>query len=325
MVAKFYRLMALLVLSWFSCAPFNTFEIKKNPERYRFDTGKSGYEENTEFPGEQEDENPVIHKSGYENYNSYDTAEDDGDYSIDAKNSKIVYSTDNSRPDWDVIENQSEKKRDKNEKKCSLKSPENTLSNRGSYAGRSGYRVKKGDTLYGISKRFGCSIEELSRQNGIKSAGMIKTGMILKIPVSDAHESGLPAGRVHNKSGKSNGILFRWPLVYIGGVKKDDSDGVKSSGIIIAGKSGASVVSSANGVVKKIGEMRGFGKYVIISHDERFVSVYAGIKDICISLGERVASGRKIGKIDEKKNSINFQIGHQGKPVDPLLYLPKRI
>jgi septal ring factor EnvC (AmiA/AmiB activator) len=52
--------------------------------------------------------------------------------------------------------------------------------------------------------------------------------------------------------------------------------------------------------------------------------VYAGLKDICISLGERVACGREIGKIDEKRNSINFQIGHHGKPVDPLRYLPKR-
>ncbi len=46
------------------------------------------------------------------------------------------------------------------------------------------YKVKKGDTLYRISKRFNVSINSIMKLNGLNSYN-IKVGQVLKIPVRD--------------------------------------------------------------------------------------------------------------------------------------------
>ena len=43
------------------------------------------------------------------------------------------------------------------------------------------YKVKKGDTLTKISKKFGISIEEIAKKNSIKNINLIKVGQVLKI------------------------------------------------------------------------------------------------------------------------------------------------
>lgn len=43
------------------------------------------------------------------------------------------------------------------------------------------YKVKKGDTLTKISKKFGVSIEEIAKKNNIKNINLIRIGQILKI------------------------------------------------------------------------------------------------------------------------------------------------
>lgn len=46
------------------------------------------------------------------------------------------------------------------------------------------YTVQAGDTLYGISKQFGVSVEKLRAENGLTSDSII-IGQVLKIPTSD--------------------------------------------------------------------------------------------------------------------------------------------
>ena len=44
------------------------------------------------------------------------------------------------------------------------------------------YRVRRGDTLSGIARRFGVSVRSLMRHNGVRSAHRIHAGQTLKIP-----------------------------------------------------------------------------------------------------------------------------------------------
>lgn len=43
------------------------------------------------------------------------------------------------------------------------------------------YKVKKGDTLSGIAKRFGVSLHQLAKENGIKNVNRIYKGQVLCI------------------------------------------------------------------------------------------------------------------------------------------------
>jgi murein DD-endopeptidase MepM/ murein hydrolase activator NlpD len=187
------------------------------------------------------------------------------------------------------------------------------------------YRVKRRDTLFSISRRFDISVDDLCTANRIKRNDALKIGMVLAVP-SPAGERDTEKRR--NKAeplpAPAQKAIFIWPLRTVVSVKRDDVSGSKPVGIRITGRSGAPVVSSARGTVKKIGEMRGYGKYIIITHDRRFVTVYAGLRDIRVSEGERIATGVVIATIDKDDNALYFQIGREGKPVDPLRYLPGR-
>lgn len=47
------------------------------------------------------------------------------------------------------------------------------------------YKVKKGDTLYKIAKKYNTTVDELVKLNNIKDPDLIITGQVLKIPVVD--------------------------------------------------------------------------------------------------------------------------------------------
>lgn len=50
----------------------------------------------------------------------------------------------------------------------------------------SAYRVRSGDTMYSLSKRFGASVSSLMRANGMSSARDLRAGMQLRVPGSAA-------------------------------------------------------------------------------------------------------------------------------------------
>lgn len=51
------------------------------------------------------------------------------------------------------------------------------------------YRVRRGDTLWKISNRYGVSINEIARINNIQNPNLIFTGQILRIPISHSNNS----------------------------------------------------------------------------------------------------------------------------------------
>ena len=185
------------------------------------------------------------------------------------------------------------------------------------------HTVKKNDTLYGLSRRYGCSVNDITRLNGLGKNDAIKVGMKLRVP-SCGRALTAAKKTVVGKPEPTANIDFRWPLPRVLAVRRDSAEGVKPLGVEITGRPGTVVVSAAPGVVKRIGDMRGYGRYVIISHGERFVSVYSRMGEIRVKEGESIPSGAVIGRIDDGSRSIHFQIGHGGKPVDPLKYLPQR-
>jgi murein DD-endopeptidase MepM/ murein hydrolase activator NlpD len=185
------------------------------------------------------------------------------------------------------------------------------------------YKVRRGDTLTKISKQFNIPIDAIASLNHVTNENVIRAGMVLKIPANADPRRGGSAGlRGKAARPKHEGPKFKWPLPHIVEYKRDGYNGVKPIGIIITGEPGAAVLSSAAGVIKKIGRMRGFGRFVVISHPGRFATVYSNLSRIAVSEGDIISAHNIIGTIDRADKRLHFQIDYEGKPQNPLEYLP---
>jgi murein DD-endopeptidase MepM/ murein hydrolase activator NlpD len=184
------------------------------------------------------------------------------------------------------------------------------------------YHVKRGDTLYGISKKFRVPVKVIVKTNSLKSSKSIRTGMKLKIPInSGTHKRKISINRKRSK--RPGAPVFKWPLKSVVKCHRDGKNGVKSIGILIKGRSNSRVVSSAGGVVKKIGKMRGYGTYVVIMHKNRYITVYSKLGRISVHEGKSLRRGDHIGYLDRNR-TLHFQINQGGKSLNPLSYLGKK-
>ena len=118
-------------------------------------------------------------------------------------------------------------------------------------------------------------------------------------------------------------VDWAWPVKgRVVGTFNDTS----SKGIAIAGKLGQPVLASAPGRVIFSGTgIRGFGKLIVIKHNNTYLSVYAHNSELAVKEGQTVTKGQKIaemGNTDADQVKLHFEIRRFGKPVDPLKLLP---
>ncbi len=122
-------------------------------------------------------------------------------------------------------------------------------------------------------------------------------------------------------------IRWRWPASgsLVGGFVAGDPT---RQGIDLAGKAGDPVRAAAAGSVVYSGNgLVGYGELVIIKHDASYLSAYGHNRKRMVSEGEQVQAGQVIaemGSSSASRDSLHFEIRRNGKPVNPLDYLPRR-
>lgn len=98
-------------------------------------------------------------------------------------------------------------------------------------------------------------------------------------------------------------------------------------GIVLRASEGARVAAVAPGRVVYAGWLAGFGNLMIIDHGEKFLTVYAYNQGLLKQVGDRVATGDAIATVGATGGQVEpglyFEIRHEGKPVNPLLWLGK--
>ena len=99
-------------------------------------------------------------------------------------------------------------------------------------------------------------------------------------------------------------------------------------GVDIQGQLAQPVISASAGKVVYSGDgLRGYGKLIIIKHNEKFLSAYAHNRRLLVNEGAVVKMGQKIAEMGSTGTDtvkLHFEIRYDGKPVNPLKYLPKR-
>lgn len=220
------------------------------------------------------------------------------------------------------------------------------------------HTVKKGETLYSIAWRYGRDYKELGSANKIKPPYAIKFGQRIRLDLRGSVSSSPrkstssktnasnkkqpPATKKITSSSKSRadasrktksikGVKWRWPHsgpIIARYTKPKGNTGNVNKGIDIAGKLGDSVFSAASGEVVYAGSgLLGYGKLIIINHNEHYLSAYAHNQRILVKEGQKIKSGQKIaemGNTGTNRAKLHFEIRRDGKPVNPLGYLPKR-
>src|SRR3954452_14272818 len=99
-----------------------------------------------------------------------------------------------------------------------------------------------------------------------------------------------------------------------------------SKGIDVSGRKGLPVLAAASGRVVYAGAgLRGYGKLIIIKHNDTWLSAYAHNDNLLVKEQEDVRKGQRIGEMgssDSDQVKLHFEVRRVGKPVDPQKILP---
>lgn len=217
------------------------------------------------------------------------------------------------------------------------------------------YVVQKGETWFGISKKYGITVAELQKMNGADSSSSLKIGQKLKVPSSDSKSSsvassssasGNPSSKgktevsssksssedsknsstsvkvpeiddPHKYSSKKGDSSLIWP------VKTTDVTYIKGKvgGVSLTAKKDESVTAIRAGTVMFSGSYRGFGNVVFIQSKTGHIYAYTGLGSIEVAKGEYVNYASQIGTagVDSYtgKSQVNLMVFQNGQPIDP--------
>ena len=134
-----------------------------------------------------------------------------------------------------------------------------------------------------------------------------------------------PAAASQPSASSPDELSFAWPSS--GGIL-DRFDEARNKGLDIGGKAGDPVQAAADGRVVYAGAgLRGYGNLIILKHNNTYLTAYAHNQTLLVKEDQNVRQGQKIaemGNSDADRVKLHFEVRRQGKPVDPLKYLPSR-
>lgn len=97
------------------------------------------------------------------------------------------------------------------------------------------------------------------------------------------------------------------------------------SGVDFKGRHGDSIRVTGNGVVSFAGYNGGYGKCIVIDHDESLQTLYAHLKQIDVKEGQTVQTGDHIGLMGSTGRStgphLHYEIILNDKKINPLKYI----
>ncbi|MHC9086550.1 peptidoglycan DD-metalloendopeptidase family protein [Luteimonas sp. RIT-PG2_3] len=211
--------------------------------------------------------------------------------------------------------------------------------------------VQRGDTLYRLAVNHGISPLDLAMWNGIQppytiypgqrlrlyppgsSAGRAPTATAARPPAATGSRPAQPVRPTQAppqppvQAPASSSVSWRWPTDGQIITRFTNGDPTKQ-GVDIAGTGGQPVRAAGDGVVVYSGSgLVGYGELVIIKHDDQWLSAYGHNRTRLVNEGTRIKAGQQIaemGRSGAARDMLHFEIRYNGRPVDPLRYLPAR-
>lgn len=223
--------------------------------------------------------------------------------------------------------------------------------------------VQQGETLFSIAKKYGLDWKSLARVNDINEPYTIYPGLSLRLSArggSDSHDrrqasrntsgakpsSGVVIQPLKPNSSttvkkpatvkkptepltkpKPSNVAWRWPVSGPVVARYVAGDPAKQ-GIDVSGQAGQPVTAAAAGTVVYSGNgLVGLGELIILKHNETWISAYGHNRKRLVKEGDSVSAGQVISEMGDTgtdRVKLHFEVRKNGKPVDPILYLPAR-
>jgi lipoprotein NlpD len=220
--------------------------------------------------------------------------------------------------------------------------------------------VHRGETLYRIATDNGISALDLAMWNDVAPPYTIYPGQRLRLyppergatarpvavqpsrppaanprpsipaPVTTAPVTTAPAIAASTRStGTPGDSPFTWSWPADGAIATRYAAGDPTrQGIDITGNAGQPVRAAAAGVVVYSGSgLVGYGELIIVKHNDAWLSAYGHNRARLVNEGQRVSAGQQIAEMGHSgaaTDMLHFEIRYNGKPVDPLQYLPRK-
>jgi murein DD-endopeptidase MepM/ murein hydrolase activator NlpD len=199
------------------------------------------------------------------------------------------------------------------------------------------HRAQKGETLFGISRQYGISLQELRTVNSLSETYVLKSGDVLKIPVAPENTprpavdsnpaapqrttqtSASPAINIPPPAVRTVDLSIVWPIrpkeaAYMTG---------KLNGVAIIGEAGESVLCIFPGTVLFAGIYRGYGRVAIVKSADGYLYVYGGCETLFVKAGDSVTTGMELGRlgIDDVSGrpALFFMVYLNNNMIDPAI------
>ena len=205
----------------------------------------------------------------------------------------------------------------------------------------SGYKVKRGETLYSIAFRADMDFRELAKVNKIQAPYTIFPGQLLHFRASaqknkkaskypkQTHKSTVSQQKNYKKAKKqldqpkqreygqkhttkkqatdikkaADKIVWHWPVKgKVSRTFSNKDNGYK--GIYIINKANTAITAAANGTVVYAGNaLRGYGNLIIVKHNDDYLSAYAHNDKLLVKEKQDVKVGQKIAEMGRTDES----------------------
>lgn len=216
------------------------------------------------------------------------------------------------------------------------------------------HTVATGETAWSVARKYGVSIQDLARANGLPDTMSIRVGQRLTIPPASAgspvvkvsapgtgsptpqppsaseplpSEKTRPAsapapksdapdlGKTRTKASGSGKLAMPASGSIARTYKKGTNEGIE-----ISAAPGSAVSAAAGGTVAAVTRDTDGVPIVVVRHDDGLMTVYAGIDKLTVSKGDSVKRGQSIGSA-RSNGLVHFEVRKGFDSVDPEDYL----
>jgi murein DD-endopeptidase MepM/ murein hydrolase activator NlpD len=199
-------------------------------------------------------------------------------------------------------------------------------------------RLQPGLTVSDVALAYGADPAELLRINGIANPRRIPANLELfvpdAVPLPEAQRKRL-AVRRRIRAAAYPKSPFGKPLAIGGRLVVSDGYGRRRNPItgqaqLHAGADfvapwGTPILAARDGVVTWSAWKGGYGKLVILRHEDGYETYYAHATELLVREGERVQAGQPVARVgttgDATAPHLHFEVHRHGVPRDPLRYL----